>query len=103
MEIAGLIPQDDCCAKSQTASVPKGENCDSGCTLVEKAGYKAQDNHKIAVPVLAFAVLFLQSISSEHASVAPAESISSWPPDNLQLPQFVLRTALPVRAPSFAS
>jgi hypothetical protein len=103
LEMAGVIPQDNCCSQGESKLPAKGDPCESGCKIVEKAGYKIQDNRSV-LPVV---VLLLPSFLQPARPAPPAEGnsarIVAWPPDTLRLPQFIARTALPVRAPSSAS
>ncbi len=100
LETAGVFPEDDChIAQEQNSG--SGDPCDAGCKLVEKAGYKNQGQQKIQ-PLLLFFVSTIQFFNLPPV-VSGCPQIRFWPPDTLSLPQFVMTTALPVRAPSFVS
>lgn len=88
---------------SDTAS---NSACESdGCQVVESATYKVQDNHAD----FAITVLFLSHLISQTAFTEPSGktfSVSTAALNSPELPttwQFVLRTALSPRAPSFVS
>lgn len=103
LELAGLIPNDDCCSQSEATPPGHGDPCESGCKLVEKAGYKIQDNQPVPPVAIVLLPLFLQPALPEPPPEEFSARMAAWPPDALCLPQFTARTALPVRAPSFAS
>jgi len=76
--------------------------CDDSCTSVESGAYKVPDYQNPVPPVERSIVLhFSISTPAEegqlpvHPADAPLELLPTW--------QFSLRTALPVRAPSFVS
>jgi hypothetical protein len=103
LEIAGLIPNDDCCAQGESTPPGKGDPCEGGCKLVEKAGYRIQDNQPVPPVAVLLLPVFLQTPLFEAPDEGYAPRTVLWPPDTFNLPQFIARTALPVRAPAFAS
>lgn len=102
-EVAGLIPTDDCCSQGESRAASKHDSCESRCNIVEKAGYKFQENQAVLPVAILFSPVFLQPSLPEPPAEIYSSRVAAWPPDNLHLPQFTARTALPVRAPSLAS
>lgn len=103
LELAGLISKDDCCSQGESMPPGKGDPCASGCKLVEKAGYKIQNNRTVPTVVLLPLPVFSQPPLPQPAPEGFSARLVDWPPDTLHLQQFAARTALPARAPSFAS
>ena len=103
LELAGLIPKDDCCAQGESMPAGNGDPCEIGCKLVEKAGYKIQDNQPVPPAAVVLLPVFLQPARPQPPPEEFSARMAAWPPDNLFLPQFTARTTLPVRAPAFAS
>ena len=103
LETVGLIPIDECCASEEPSSDSpiSGHSCEEGCKLIEEAGYKLQDNniHSV-IPVL---TLLFEIPLPEETAIFDAPLIDTSPSKTLYLPQFVIQTALPIRAPSVAS
>jgi hypothetical protein len=88
------------------ADTSESSNCEGdGCQTVESGLYKISDHSTIApVPVCGPFLFMLPHRSLEDSSlVGPGRAQSSFPPDLPQRWQFISRTALPIRAPSFAS
>lgn len=101
LELAGILPPDNCHTEEKSSS-SSGDPCESGCKVTEKAGYKTQDHEKLVL----LAVMLPLVIEFEPAAqVLPNQfsKITTWPPETLHLPQFLIRTALPVRGPSLVS
>ena len=91
-----------CASDSQN---PKGNCNDDGCCTVEKLQYKSEQARlKIPSPVLLPVAL---TPVLDVANTLPAEVslgvLTAAPPGLFNVWHFVSRTALPVRAPSFAS
>ena len=88
---------EECCEQEPAGS----HRCDSGCTVVEDGGLKTECAKVLPVPPNTFAIvqdLARAEVSADHAffpAVPPFESAF--------LPQFVIQTALPIRAPSLTS
>ncbi len=104
VERAGWLADDDCCPSSapRDQSTPRG---DSPCCALASATYKLSDERTVVVipvvPLVAPLAVTLDEplvLPPSHArfrSVAPPHLPATW--------QFLLRTALPPRAPSLAS
>lgn len=101
LEAVGAVGPDQC-DKTEKSSSPQSDPCENGCKVVEKAGHKTQDIAQVPAFV---AILLLDFQPELETATAPGESkaITAWPPETLSLPQFLTRTSLPVRAPSFIS
>lgn len=97
LEAFGVFPMEECCKKEAQGS----HKCDSGCSVVEDGGLKAQFSYVLPEPPDVLQIL-LDLSELPTASFDVRENIS--PPFQTQhLPQFVIQTALPIRGPSFAS
>jgi hypothetical protein len=98
LETAGIFSDE--CDTTQKAATPSSDPCDNGCKLVEQTVFKVtqQKFHAPMPPVIA--VVEIPQHPTEFFVRSP---INNWPPENFCLPQFVLATALPIRAPSFVS
>jgi hypothetical protein len=100
LEGAGLLPADGChtAANGSATSDP----CENGCKVAEKAGYKTQVEQQVVLSAELLSFVVAPDIA-DRLSPTQISLVSCWPPQALHLPQFVISTALPVRAPSFAS
>ena len=97
LEAFGVFPVEECC-KAEAQGTHK---CDSGCSVVEDGGLKAEYTYVLPAPPDVLQILL-------DLSELPTRSIDvredGDPPFETQhLPQFVIQTALPIRGPSFAS
>ena len=94
-----------CCAHDDAA--PHQDNdCDTdGCAAVEGSFYKLEDAQaSFSAPVLVLPVSLTLSLDElEAASADCSDFYACAPPELLVTWQFSYRTALPPRAPSFAS
>ena len=105
IDASGLLAKKDCCAKEHSQSAPGPGNCDKPCGALASATFLPQQ----AQPLI-FApdgVLLFDSattlaeiprpvgVGRDLPATAPPELACHW--------QFSFRTALPPRAPSFAS
>ena len=91
------------CCSDNAAAPHQDSDCDEdGCAVVESGNYKTQDEHiDVAPPPL---VSWLVDLASAGPIDETSQSVlATSPPEELRIWQFVLRTALPVRAPSLAS
>ncbi len=103
IDASGLLGKRDCCSKEHSHSVPG--NCDKPCGTLASATYLSQQDQLLIIAPVAvllfdcatFLVEVQQSagIGHEQPATAPPDLPVSW--------QFSFRTALPPRAPSFAS
>lgn len=105
IDASGLLGKQDCCSKehSRPAAVPG--NCDKPCGALASASYLPQQSQllliaPIGVPLFdaAFPLIEIHrpvGIGRELPATSPPETAGHW--------QFSFRTALPPRAPSFAS
>lgn len=98
LEAAGLVSDE--CDTTQNATTPSSDPCNTGCKLVEQTGFKVtqQKFHAPIPQVIAFI-----EIPEHLPDFSGHLPMKNWPSENLRLPQFVLATALPIRAPSFVS
>lgn len=92
-----------CCAESSSES----DDCtDKGCCAVEFASYQSLRNEELA-PAPVISLLFVTDLPAAIDQSLPAEVslgvLTAAPPEYTHVWQFVSRTALPVRAPSFVS
>jgi hypothetical protein len=97
LESFEVLPLEECCEKESAGT----HRCDSGCSVVEDGGIKTEiAKVSLVPPTVVTIVLDLARNSAPRFN--PPEI--GWPPFQIHhLPQFVIHTALPIRAPSFAS
>jgi hypothetical protein len=105
IDASGLLGKQDCCSEehSHRPSVPG--NCDQPCGALASASYLPQQSQllviaPIGVPLFESAFPLVEihrpaGVGRELPATAPPELAGHW--------QFSFRTALPPRAPSFAS
>ena len=95
-----------CCDHEEAAAPHEDQDCEQdACASVESGDYRTQEHEPLLVSpdrttvAVAAAVVALSSLPDEISlgilTTAPPEQHHTW--------QFAFRTALPVRAPSFAS
>ena len=101
LEIAGILPPDEC-QTTETSSSARGDPCETGCKLVEEAGYKNQDNRVPAFVIALLPVIFAAELEREILP-NPFAAFTDWPAATLNLPQFLARTSHSARAPSLVS
>jgi hypothetical protein len=70
--------------------------------VVESGNYKTQEQQVFVAPPQVVAWL-VQQVSTEPTDEISQSILATSPPEELHAWQFVLRTALPVRAPSTVS
>lgn len=90
-----------CSSDTSSHSDCEGDSCQS----VESVGYKIQDNPDLVpvpLPVVAF-MAALPAVEEVLAKLSGVSFLTAAPPELSSCWQFAFRTALPVRAPSFAS
>jgi hypothetical protein len=98
LETAGLVSDE--CDTTQNTATPSSDPCDTGCKLAEQTGFKVtQQKFHAQIPL----VITFVEIPEHLPKVSVRPLIHNWPTENFRLPQFVLATALPIRAPSFVS
>ena len=94
------------CACDTQLPSSSGDPCqDDGCCAVESAQYQSPRQQDL-IPIVVFAIIPAEVFGVLQPSLPPEVSlgiVTSAPPDLTTSWQFSLRTALPVRAPSFAS
>jgi len=101
-ECAGVVERGDCCPDE---SGGKTNAADHSCCFLASGLYKLHDNHSLLMIPDALPTAQVSS----HLSVAPSSNslplpaARRSPPDLPVSWQFSFRTALPPRAPSFAS
>ena len=96
LEAAGIVPMDECCQTETT-----DHRCDRGCNDIEDGGIKTECQMIVPAPPDT-------SIILADLSALPVPDLILEDPDprafkTHHLPQFVIRTALPIRGPSFVS
>lgn len=97
LEAFGVFPMEQCCKDEAQGN----HRCDSGCSVVEDGGLKAELSYVLPAPPDVQQILF-DLCELSPASIEIGEDTD--PPFETQhLPQFVIQTALPIRGPSFAS
>ena len=96
LETFEFLPLDECCAEE---SAPD-QRCENGCTVVEDGGLKTECANVLPVPPTAFVIVH-DLARGTLMSLDPPERF--FPLQSRYLPQFVIRTALPIRGPSFLS
>jgi hypothetical protein len=94
-----------CAETTQTVCHP-GHDCNrQGCCKVEQSHYRSEEFH-VALPG-PLLVTLAAPLTVPDASLAPQEIrrgiLTAAPPQLVTSRHFLVRTALPVRAPSFAS
>ena len=105
---AGMIPGLDflACAGAENAETEAHSCCGGTCKTIESRQTKTDEKKRLAVPQpapqpwLTIALLTLALSDSDSQS---GNSFADVPPEFPKCWQFLSRTALPVRAPSFAS
>lgn len=90
------------CGEHATSSEPSRDCCTPNCKALENGFIKSNPQTGADINVAILAAVFLL-LEPPQTAVAPGEYITSAPPDLSPRWQFVRRTALPVRAPSFLS
>lgn len=103
LEVAGFLPPDECHSDEEASSSSKGDPCENGCKITEEAGYKTQDNSRLAVLIAVLSPVLLQFIAQNDSPPQQVLGITAWPPDTLYLQHFLVRTSLPIRGPSVVS
>lgn len=87
---------DECCESEAQGT----HRCESGCNVVEVGGIKTECQNTLPVPPQCWVVLpDLSRLGFEKREIEKR----SRPFEHQDLPQFVIRTALPIRGPSLAS
>lgn len=104
----GMIPGLDflVCASAENSETEAHSCCGGACKTIESRQHKTEEKKHLAVPqpvpqpwlTIALAALVLSDSDSQSGN-----SFADVPPEFPQCWQFLSRTALPVRAPSFAS
>jgi len=92
------------CAEAAPASPAPAQDCND-CCAVEKSHFRAE-HHRLSVPLPdLLPVFFTVSLTPDAARRPQGDltDLTAAPPGLPQSWQFVSRTALPVRAPSFVS
>lgn len=97
LETAGILPMDECCETDGS-----NHRCESGCNVVENGGPKTECVNPVPVPPQLFVILPDLSTIPLREPDQPLD-VGSFDSSAYHLPQFVVRTALPIRGPSLAS
>ena len=105
VERAGLLANDDCCPSTAQKPLPTKSSNGSTCCTPASASYKADDySHlHISAPLFIGVLIFEAFANDSEAAQVHRNAEDVGPPTLLKTWQFTSRTALPPRAPSFAS
>jgi len=105
IDASSLFGKQDCCSKEHSQSIPGPGNCDKPCGTLASAHYLPQQSQLLLIVSVGMPLFdcaeFLEEIQCPSGichdlpATAPPEFAGHW--------QFSFRTALPPRAPSFAS
>ena len=95
-----------CCEHEEASAPHEDQDCEQdACASVESGDYRTQEREPLLV-IPDYTSIEVAAVVVELSSL-PAEIslriLATPPPEQHQLWHFALRTALPVRAPSFAS
>lgn len=98
LETAGLVPVDECCADDSQ----RDHRCEGDCSVVEDRGFKTECMLTLVTPP---EICILLPDLAVRTLVEPLHEKQPHPEAFKihHLPQFVIRTALPIRGPSLAS
>ena len=100
LEVLPVLDFLACCAHEEEAVPHQDSDCDEdGCSVVESGNYKTQEEQVFVAPPQV-AVWLVQQVATEPIDEISRSILATSPPEELHIWQFVLRTALPVRAPS---
>ena len=103
LEVLSVLDFLACCAHDEESAPHQDNDCESdSCAVVESGNYKTQEEQVFVAPPQVAAWL-AQQVSTERGDEISQRILAATPPEELQIWQFVLRTALPVRAPSIVS
>ena len=102
LEVLPLLDFLACCAHDQVVPHQDSDCDEDGCALVESGNYKTPEEQVFVAPPQVVARL-VQQVSIEQVDEISESILATSPPEELRAWQFVLRTALPVRAPSTLS
>jgi len=104
--IPGLTALLACCDHEEAATPHEDEDCQQdACASVESGDYRTQEHEPLLVSPdhisikVSAVVVELSSLRDEVS----LQILATAPPEQHHIWQFAFRTALPVRAPSFAS
>lgn len=93
-----------CCDHEEESGPHQDNDCEQdGCATVESGDYKTQDRQAFVTPPVLAAILAISGVCSEASDRTADIILATSPPEELHTWQFVLRAALPVRAPSIVS
>ena len=98
LEAFEVLPMEDCCKEQAQGS----HHCDRGCGVVEDGGVKTECLIALPVPPDTFEVFDDLARAAIILLYDPGDTAISPRSEAQFLPQFVMQTALPARAPSFA-
>ena len=103
LEVLPVLDFLACCAHEKEAAPHQDNDCESdSCAVVESGNYKTQEEQVFVAPPQVAAWL-VQQASPEPIDEISQSVVATSSPEELHIWQFVLRTALPVRAPSTVS
>lgn len=97
LEAAEIVPMDECCETEGQGA----HRCESGCNVIEDGGIKTECQNTLAIPPQI--CITLPDLSDRMPDIMEQKRPH---PESFKihhLPQFVIRTALPIRGPSSAS
>ena len=96
LDAADLLRAD--CCQAETADTTS--HCADECRLIEAGIFKLQERQAPAFVPAVFLISLSSPAEVEPSMIPPDER--HWPPAALHLPEFLVRTSLPVRGPSFS-
>jgi hypothetical protein len=98
LETIGIVTMDECCEKEAAGN----HRCEGGCSTVESGGLMKTECSN-ALPTPPEIIVLSPELSSLLLSDSPQRESQEISFKAVHLPQFVIRTALPIRGPSVAS
>ena len=101
LECSGFGSADECCVTIPAPS--QGDPCETGCQVIEKSDFKTHEQTDLCFLLTALNLPVVYITCEPAVALGKSSAVETWPPETLELPEFLVRTALPVRGPSFIS
>jgi len=101
LEMVELIPTDECCTPTPGSLEQPTHACSDNCQNLEEGLFKSQESYLVAFPALNIIDCF-QPATCESTCFLITRS-TTFEPVSVPLPQFLIRTSLPIRGPSIFS
>lgn len=103
LEVLPILDFLACCDHEEESAAHQDDDCEQdGCAVVESGNYKTQEQQVFVAPPQ-IARWWAELVAPRPIDQLYQEIPATSPPEDLRTWQFVVRAALPVRAPSFAS